>query len=268
MRRKMVKDVSVLGIDEVIAREIQYHTDFFGEEFDLTQFQETLQKYGEVRVKEWQKWLEPHFLPDKPMAEDVDYPGLKVKPEPWYYRMVDEGKILRQQTDGTFVPDREAFKLRGITVLVDTRCKPAYDGGEQMWEGDEHFLGPIIEELRTQGRIARYEFGPQSSRFGISADEAEQELWPALAERLLGLKAPQVRSERAIEFNVLSQMIEGTPRENDGKTDTWLWFADIFEDRGHRLYGGFSGCGGLADVGCHWSRYHWYDGSVRPLAVL
>lgn len=253
--------------EAILTRERQVHQDFFGREFNLAHFRATLEKYGSEVITRWQELgLEPHFLPPVAMSRDTSFPGWKVKPENWYYEKVAEGKILHWQPNGSLVSDQEAFRLEGITVLIDTRLKPHYRDGKQMYKND-NLLGPIIERLRQEGRIARYEHGLQSSRFGVSAKEWENQIKFFLAE-FLGPEVSQVRLERAIEANVIPQLYPYMPRKDDGRTNTWVWYEEYFGDGSVRLLGGDSGRGGLAAVGCHSSGFLWRRRSFRPLAVL
>jgi len=254
-------------LETILDRERKDHQNFFGQEFDLTNFRVTLEKYGAKAISQWQKLgTEPHFLPEATMSRDANFRRWKVKPENWYYEQVAAGKILRRQPDGSLVPDKEAFKLEGITVLIDARLKPHYKDGKQMFEND-NLLGPIIEELREKRKIARYEYCPQSSRFGVSADEWEDQIKPALAE-FLGVEVPQIRLERAIEANVIPQLYPHMPRENDGATNVWVWYEECFGDASFRFDGGFSEYGGLSSVSFDSAVSHWHTQAVRPLVVL
>jgi len=257
--------------DRIIAREQRAHRSFFGDKvfsgFDYSEFRKAIEEYGEVQIKEWRKLgLGVHYLPEVEMAQDTKFLGWEIKPRDWYYEKVVEGRILRQQPDGHLKPDNQV-RLGGIVVLIDTRCKPAYDEGKQMYENDS-LLGSIIEGLREQGKIADYEYGPKSSRFGISADEWEEYIKSALAKSL-GLKDGQVvRLETTIEMNVIPQIYKHMPRAGDGETNTWVLLEENFEGRHDRLSGGVSSRGGLSNVFYYYSDDHWGSGSVRPLAVL
>ena len=151
-------------LENILARERQCHRDFFDREFDLSEFKKTLQKYGQKKIMEWQKFsLEPHFLPEVIISQDANFRGWKIKLESWFWQKIAKGGILRQ-AGNELVPIKEV-RLDGISVLIDTRLKPAYNAGRQMYKND-NLLGPVIERLREAGRIAKYEFGPQYSRFG------------------------------------------------------------------------------------------------------
>lgn len=252
-------------IAAILDAERTHHLSFFGREFDLAEFEKTLRRYGRKKIKAWQNLgLEPHFLPSVCMMSGDDYPGWKVKPETWFYKKQLEGKLFLD-TDSTLEKVLTVW-LKGITVLIDTRLKPAYRDGKQMWEGDNLF-GLLIADLRKEKKISKYEYGPQSSRFGVSADEWQEYIRPALAARL-GLELRQVRLECAIEANTIPQLYPHMPRKADGKTDTSVWHEEYFEGRGDRLGGGDSGVGGLAHVSANVTGRRWRSRSFRPLAVL
>ncbi len=237
---------------------------FFGQEFDLMLFVETLRFYGRKRINIWRKLgMEPHFLPEVLMSVDVNYPGWKIKPESWFYKMSDQGKLFLLQSDGSLAVSNPAYQLGGITVLIDTRCKPAYNNGQQMY-ADDKLLGSIIEDLRKRQKIKDY--SARNSRFNISGNECEV-IKPVLAGKL-GLKAEQVRLEKEIETNVIPQLYTDMPRTKDGTTNTSEWREEFFEGRDGRLRGGHSDNGGLANVGYNGADYRWDNLGFCFLAVL
>lgn len=204
------------------------------------------------------------------MSQQAEFPGCKVKPKGWFYDQFRAKQLYRLASVGELAVDMAADKLLGQVVLFDTRGKPPFNGGNQMWQQDDELLGGTIETLRAQGAIQRYEYGPQSSRFGISVEPGgdwEAHVKSALATHL-GLHTNQVRLERAIEFNALSQMYADLPRGQDGATSTWLWFEEFFVDAAQRLHGGHADSDGLAFVSWNGSANHWDSISLRPLAVL
>ncbi len=252
-------------LTDILTRERQTHLAFFGREFDLIEFEKILRKYGRKKVKEWMKLgMEPHFLPKVSMMAGDDYPGWKIKPEEWFFKKQIEGKLLCDIKGD--LKKVTTVELEGVAVLIDTLLKPAYENDKQMYK-DDNMLGPVIEKLRKAGKILKYEYCPQSSRFGISADEWESHIKTRLAEKL-SLAESQLRLERAIEANIIPQLYPYMSRKDDGNTNTWVWYEEYFGDRGRRLAGGRSGYGGLARV--HWgcSDGHWGSLSFRPLAVL
>ncbi len=273
MRGKVEGEVEKDWLQGILKRERQSHRNFFGQEFDLSEFEMTLNKCGQKKIREWHRLgLEPHFLPEVFLAQNDGYPNWKVKLEKWYHQKAEEGKILRN-INGRLVPDKEAFKLEGIVVLIDTRLKPAYEGGKQVYEND-NLLGPIIEELRREGKIAKYEYGSQPSRFGLSSNEWEGYVKPVLAEKL-GLRPNQIRLERAIEANIIPQLYPHMARKDDGGTNTWIWYEEFFGSGNRRLHGGLTGHGApvlLAFVCCRWPGdspdRHWQCRSLRPLTML
>ena len=210
--------------------------------------------------------MEPHFLPKVKMDRKAEFPGWKVRPDNHTYETVYQGRVLRD-INGKLVPDKKAHWLSGETVLIDTRLKPAYKNGKQMWKDDTDFLGPILENIRCLNQIAKYEHGSQSSRFGVSADDWEKCVKTSL-ENDKRFDNVQWRLERGAEGNVIPQMYSHMPRRDNGTTNTWVWHEEYFEDRSNRLLGGDSHYGGLSVFGWDWSGYRWNDRSFCPLAVL
>ena len=221
-------------LGEILAKEKKYHLNFFNTGFNLDQFRKSLLRYGENKIREWVNLgLEPHFLPQVLMEQDLELETWGMRPEEWFYNQCQQGNLLRLDTKGKLRKDTNSYELGGITVLIDTRCKPAYDDGKQMWK-DDSFIGTIIESLRDSENIAKYEYGSQDSRFGISADEWQKKIRPILAKKL-GLDEIQVRLERTIEANVIPQLYKDMPRSQDGQTNTWVWHEEFFKSRDCRL---------------------------------
>lgn len=243
------------------------HLAFFGQEFDLTLMRETIERYGYAKIAEWQKLgLEVHFLPSTVLMRNTSFDGWKIQPESWYWDQARNGNLYHRQDDGTLVK-ASGDLLPGRVVLIDTRKKPNYDDGKQMFAKDRDFMGRVIDRLRKDGKLARYQYGPQTSRFGISSIEWEDHLKAAVAERL-GLEPAQVRLEMAIEANIIPQLYTKMPRKDDGTTSTWCWYEEFFESASYRLRGGCSGYGGLACVYYDGSGGHWRSCAFRPLGVL
>lgn len=250
---------------EILEAERKSHLAFFGREFDLTIFANTLEKYGKKRIQCWRSMmLEPHFIPKMSFAPKDNYPGWKVKPNDWFYENIQNGKI-RHNVNGNLITQK-TVETEGTTLLIDTRCKPRHTTGSQMYEND-NFLGPIILKLRREEKIQDYTSGPRGSRFNISADEFETQLKPHIAD-LLDLKIKQIRLETTIEANVIPQIYQHMPRKNDGNTNTWCWFDEYFGSRAIRLDGGDSDDSGLSHVSYDSSDNHWDRHSVRSVAVL
>lgn len=42
-------------LERVLNTQRRFHQNFFGQEFDLTSFESTFQRYGEGRIRDWQK---------------------------------------------------------------------------------------------------------------------------------------------------------------------------------------------------------------------
>lgn len=255
---------------DIVEKEIRLHETFFGEEFvranprifDLAPFARTLISYGKKKIKDWKiNRFEPHFLPALTFSREADFPSW-IKPEEWFWDSLVRGKIFRQK-NGQPEVDREANRLEGITVLVDTRPKPEYLDGKQLWP-DDNLIGSIISEMRGYGIVTSYSL--ENSRFNLSARDLSDFGFKLKFATMLGLGSDQIRLERAIEFNVLSQMLAS--RSQDQNTNTSVWLEEYFESRDRRLYGGRSNDGGLAYVTCRGAGHQQDDVSFRFIAVL
>ena len=259
-----IPDQWVMGI---LDAERAAHHAFFGQEFDLTLMRETIERYGYAKIAEWQKLgLEVHFLPSTVLVRNTSFDGWKIQPESWYWVQAVRGKLYLRQDDGALAKTTGDL-LPGRVVLIDTRKKPNLDDGKQMFAKDRDFMGRVVDRLRRDGKLARYQSGPQTSRFGISSIEWEDHLKAAVAKRL-GLKPDQVRLEMAVEANIIPQLYTHMPRKDDGATSTWCLYEEFFEDDSSRLIGGGSKDGGLANIHDSTSSSHWRYRAIRPLGVL
>ena len=65
---ELVEGEKQMWLEKILAQERACHQTFFGKKFDLNDFAEKLRKYGESKVRFWQKLsLEPHFMPKASM---------------------------------------------------------------------------------------------------------------------------------------------------------------------------------------------------------
>ena len=189
--------------------------------------------------------LKPVFLPDEEIGENRSLKNW-TKPKAWFYQNIREGKIAK---DSAML--KRGWYLADFTASVD------YDNGVQVYPNDP--LSPIIERLRKEGKIGKYDKTPAGSRFAI----VPKNEWPIVFAELvkeLGFNPGQINLERAVEFNAIGNIYD----PNRGKFDSWEWFSDFFEDS-YRLYGGNRGHGGLAGVGCSSSGDRGGSVAGRPL---
>lgn len=247
-------------LTKILELENKSFESFFGEQIDLTEFEQTLIRYGRHKIEFWQSLgLEPHYLPGTMFQLSDDYPGWKIKPGQGYYDMYNQGKILR----GKILEP----SINSGTILIDTRLKPNDDNyGQQMWYND-NLCGPTIHELRLSKQIAINTGRPIASRFNVSAKEWDEVIKPALACKL-GLSLDQVRLETTIERNVIPQLYPHMPRRDDGQTETSVWNDERIYASGDRLTGGCASTGGLADVFSSHEAHHSLWRSFRPIVVL
>ena len=252
-------------LDQLIAADEAAWQRFTGQKFDFSPCREIIEKFGVDRARDLDRFgPEVHCWPKVSFAQDSKYRGQRIKLEPWFWQQLAAGKILRCNSQGEFEVVKEVvYEL--CVLVVDTRLKPSYNGGKQMFADDEGFMGEMVESLRCKGRIEPY--SPSRSRFNISSREWDDAVRPALSARAeftgitWGLEDP-------IRMNVIPQLWRHMPRKNDGKTDVWVWLGWFFAGASHRLCGGGSARGGLADVSYYDVGNHWSYRTVRPLGVL
>ena len=236
-------------IEQLVAQEKETWRGFLGKEINIPEPPQSLFEVCAMATEQGITSFEAHFLPRVQLRKGSKFPGWKVKPEEWYWEKIKEGKIAK-----------DAAKLPGNWVLVDSTPKPTYNGGRQLYVNDG--FGQILANLRDEGKIEvpqDYKDVPRTSRFAVTPKEREAHFYPALAQTL-EVETSQVRVTREIEFNVIGNL----HHPEWGETNTWEWFEDHFGGDG-RLCGGRSGGGGLA-----YARYDWSDGrdssiGFRPL---
>lgn len=195
------------------------------------------------------KTLEAYHLSGVALTQDANVEGWNKKPEQWYWDQIANGNITPNSA-----------KLPDSWVLIDKTARPDYKDGKQLHANDP--LGTLLARLRKDKKIEKIKGIPETSRFGISHDELTQVVLPEIA-KLLGIEASAVRLPREIEFNVIGNF----KYPEWGRTNTWEWLIDKFED-GHRLVGGCSGGGGLARVLCVLSDGHDGEIAFRPLVAI
>ena len=257
-------------IDCVIAREQESLDRFFGTSIDVGEFKKTLSEYSREQFLVWEQLgLVPHYLPSMRCDKDANIPGWKTRPNDFFWDEAESDQILTT-IQGRLLPDITCYSLNATTVLVDGRGKPDSDppimGGQQMFEKD-NLLGPLLDQLRRDGRLAAYRYGDQSSRFGVCRREWEEIVKPALSQQL-GITIEQLRLERAIEANMIPQIYDDLPRVHDGSTDTAVLYEEYVDDSERCLVGGAAREGGLSHVQAIHKNSAWRTFAIRPIIKL
>lgn len=237
-------------------------------------FTRTLERYGEDFIRRLEALnLGVIYLPgNKRLSRGTTnekLPGYQKPLNGFYWDSLEGGQLLLPKGD-SFGPTKTAQPGRknGLVIVVDTRCKPSYTDGSQMWV-DDKFLGQTIEGLRKADKIPTMNWCPRDSRFGVSAIEYETVVAAALNadERFEG-RINWVGGELACQWNVICQIYKEFPRASDGTTDTWIILRERFVGESYCLVGGRSGVGGLANVDHGHAGNRWRSSSGRPLGVL
>ncbi len=236
-----------LEFRELVERETESLRNFFGYDVEVPSLPD------EVTPERYEKWkemgFELHYLPAEEMKKERDLPGWKKKPGDWFY-----GKLKDKEVD------TDSATLPAAWVLADTREKPQYQDGKQIYKDD--VLAETLEDLRKKKVLTDFEV--KGSRFRISWDELHKpEVKKAIAEAL-DVPEESLRLPRAIEWNYLGNAYH----PQWGETDAWEWFEDSLEKGAGRLDGGYSRGGGLSGVS--WGAPSGRSGGLgfRPLVVF
>ena len=219
----------------LIDREAESLNAFFGHDVEIPALPD------EITPERYEKWkemgFELHYLPSEEMKGEANFPGWKKKPRDRFYERLQAKEI-----------PADAATLPAAWILTDTREKPQYDNGKQMYKED--VLAPVLEDLRKKKIIADFEV--KGSRFRISWDELNKpEVKQAIAEAM-DVPEEYLRPPRAIEWNFIGNAYH----PEWGDTNTWEWFNDPYMKGRGRLVGGYSGLSGLSSV-------DWIDPGAR-----
>ena len=247
-KKERGKEIGRAEFTDLVGRESEKLREFFGYDIEVPPVPD------EITPEKCEQWkelgFELHYLPEEDLTKDRDLPGWKKKPGELFFNQISDGKLSSDST-----------KLAGSWVLIDSRAKPQYDDGKQIYENDDQ-IGDALGKLRQQGLIENYK--ETGSRFNISWDELNKtEMKEALAE-ILNTDPQNLRLPRAVEWNYLGNAFY----EHWGETSIWEWLEDEYDKGQERLYGGGSGNGGLSGV--DWHSPDGRDGGLgfRPLVVF
>ncbi len=246
-----VKEAAETGPEfrELINREQEALKTLFGKEIEIPPLP---QEITPEKYKEWkEKGFELHYLPPVVLSETGPDGKKKWKELPGWTKKPEKG------------PEEIHSELPGGWMLVDTRQKPNYDNGAQIYPNDE-VIGKALETLRRGANpvIEPYDAVPNpKSRFGIRGSDFEKpEVQTALAASL-GVNVKDLDLPYAIENSLLMHM----HMPEWGNTTTLEWLKDKTADSRDRLYGGNSDGGGLSYVYWVGAAGRHEDVGFRPL---
>lgn len=213
---------------------------FLGEEkISERQVKDTMEVLDSLSDKGWTNIL-AIVAPDRDFPQNASYPSWKIRPNKWFYDQVAAGRVSGEPT-----------RIGSGIIIFDTTPKPNYIDGTQMYDDPESYQ-KLLADLRRSGDIETVDGTRQvleTSRYGISDDEYESVVFPALMEQIgvLGMvsegRLKPMRLPTTIELNIYGNQFA----PYIGDTTGWEWSHNRF-DRDNRLVGGSSGVGGLSGV--------------------
>src|SRR3990167_936143 len=108
---------------ELSANQTHNLEEFFGRETTPEPPKELLEFVERTNVKGFT--FEPYLEPGRQFPQDAEYPGWRVKPQPWFYEQIRQNNIS---------PD--AARLPLGWAAMETIVRPDYDGGRQLYQND------------------------------------------------------------------------------------------------------------------------------------
>lgn len=282
-------DTRIHWIDQYLARESRTYAHISkqcGEILDWPRdrFVAALERVGRERVEAWEVrcGLRIGTIPAYAFTPRASFPGIRLTDR--FYRWVQDGAICSFKGN-RYVPDTDVIQAAEAVVLFDQRQKPQCAKGQQMWLGDESFLGPIIARLRYDGRAGKSgEHNsrsddpsvnvPAGSRFAIAPVQWATVIRPALQSAPL-FGEVNWRLERWSDWYFLCHAHPELPRHRDDETDTWLFFEERvreneqpLDDLRLQLVGGVSEDGGFASIYKSPCRATYNQTSFRPIGIV
>ena len=232
---------------QLIEQEKQKLAEFFGRPIEVPPLPNEI---TEERMVEWmEKRLELHYLPPIDMSKEKNLKNW-AKPD---FKSIENFDLFK----GVLV-------LQGCWILIDGREKPKFDTkkGNQAYEDDDDFLGPVVKNLRSRGLIERNTSEP-GSRFCVEPRELEHsEVVEGLA-KAMGLAPEKVSLPRMIEFNLIGNIYH--PEWGQQPSDCFEWFSDRSDDGRFCLNGCSSRLGGFAFVRSLDTRNTSIETGFRPM---
>lgn len=209
---------------------------FFGRDMEIAEPPQELfsdvEKLAEIgiRVSTPDIYATPYFEFKRNMGKD-DISGWTVRPQAYFWDLIDDGNL-----------SKDAATLQAAWHIdLDPKGKPEYENGQQMYEDD--YLAKYMARMRNAKLIDGSEDSPEGTRFLASPDQIEGVIIPVFTV-ITGVEG-EVNYKSYMGYNFRGN--EAHPEW--GKTRTAEWFRDkVGKNGAFRLFGGYSGLGGLADV--------------------
>lgn len=139
-----------------------------------------------------------HFLSQQDLTPQI--PTWTPPLSPWLKIHIEEEETV----------DPKVLFLPQALIAIETRAKPPFENGQQMYPRDEEFLGPVLKSLREEEKIPReVEYGlgtlnlPPDSRFGLSFEEIKNHIIPQLSQ-ILDVEKKRIHLPKISQFLYLA----------------------------------------------------------------
>lgn len=209
---------------------------------------------------------QPVACPNLTITENYQYPENWKSPlDSWVYQQIANGNL---QSD-------EILNLRQMYGWLDISPAPNWESGDPMFDPktDKPLVG-LLKTLRAKGARGGLEVADWckhlnlGSLYGISADEARDAFYPALAKIFGADKGEVIRNLKAAEFNFIGNYLyfDSNGEIDLGGANSWIWLEEGF-GVGRRLIAGSRGHGGLGRVRGFPSGLHGVSIRPRPLVI-
>lgn len=220
-----------MELDFLIKKEEKKLADFLGEKINLLK--------PDISPEKLKKFLnygfDLHFLPKIEVGRDKKFTNWSNYPKNNFFRLIQKKKLTPH-----------AAQLSGQWILIDGRLKPKKN---YWWIARDDFITifsrkflkiNLQEHCRRIGHqqyendflLSIFKANGFHSRFSITWQEINEIIKPAVA-KFLDLEKEKIRLPRFIEWNFLANIFY----PEWGKTSTWEWFNDRFQN-GECLTGG------------------------------
>ncbi len=203
--------------------------------------------------------FEPVVFPNLTIKQGFQYPANWRFPlDPWIYQQITEGNLKPAD-----------LKMQETWGWLDTSERLDWKSGDPMFDPKtDQVLVKLSSGLRAKGKkdgieVTQYTRHLNSgSLYGVSAVEAKQKVYPAIAKMIPGVRTQEVVDLTVVQLNFIGNWLY----PHFGEKNSWEWLRNNF-GADYLLLGGYRDHGGLGYVYFCPVDHHHVDIRFRPLVV-